>query len=97
VRELENVLRRGIIDKPADAAVLRSADLELADAGSDPDGGGAEDSGRPRSLSQLRAAWERQLLRTHLTRNGGNRDATARELGITTRNLYYKLKQHRLR
>jgi PAS domain S-box-containing protein len=96
VRELENVLRRGIIDKPADAAVLRAADLDLADASADPEGGGAAGPGRPRSLSELKAAWERQLLRTHLARNRGNREATARALGITVRNLYYKLKRHRL-
>jgi transcriptional regulator with PAS, ATPase and Fis domain len=96
VRELENVLRRGIIDKPADAAVLRGADLDLADASSEPEGGGAAGPGRPRGLSELKAAWERQLLRSHLARNQGNREATARALGITVRNLYYKLKRHRL-
>jgi PAS domain S-box-containing protein len=95
VRELENVLRRGVIDKPADAYVLRAADLDLADVSSEPENG-APASGRPRRLSELRGAWERQLLRTHLARNGGNREATARALGVTVRNLYYKLKRHRL-
>jgi PAS domain S-box-containing protein len=95
VRELENVLRRGVIDKPADAYVLRAADLDVADVSADPDGGAAP-PGRPRRLPELKAAWERQLLRTHLARNGGNREATARALGITVRNLYYKLKRHRL-
>jgi PAS domain S-box-containing protein len=95
VRELENVLRRGVIDKPAEAYVLRAADLDLADVSAEPDDG-TPASGRPRGLPELRAAWERQLLRTHLARNGGNREATARALGITVRNLYYKLKRHRL-
>jgi PAS domain S-box-containing protein len=95
VRELENVLRRGVIDKPVDASVLRAADLDLADVSSEPETG-APASGKPRRLSELRAAWERQLLRTHLVRNGGNREATARALGVTVRNLYYKLKRHRL-
>ena len=96
VRELENVLRRGIIDKPTDAAVLRAADLDLADALSEAENGGAAGPARPRSLTELRSAWERQLLRTHLARHQGNREATARALGITVRNLYYKLKRHRL-
>jgi PAS domain S-box-containing protein len=95
VRELENVLRRGVIDKPADATVLRAADLEVSDASADPHDGAAA-SDRPRRLSELKAAWERQLLRSHLARSGGNREATARALGITVRNLYYKLKRHRL-
>jgi len=95
VRELENALRRGVIDKPADASVLRAADLDLADVSSDPEDGAAA-SGKPRRLAELKAAWERQLLRMHLARNGGNRDATARALGITVRNLYYKLKRHRI-
>jgi PAS domain S-box-containing protein len=93
VRELENVLRRGVIDKPADAATLRAADLDLADAASHPE---QRLPGGPRRLSELKSAWERQLLRAHLARNGGNREATARALGITVRNLYYKLKRHRL-
>jgi PAS domain S-box-containing protein len=95
VRELENLLRRGVIDKPAEASVLRAADLDLSDASLDHEEGAAT-PGRPRRLSELKAAWERQLLRTHLARNGGNREATARALGITVRNLYYKLKRHRL-
>jgi PAS domain S-box-containing protein len=95
VRELENVLRRGVIDKPPDAPVLRAADLEVPEASAEPDDGAAA-SGKPRRLSELKAAWERQLLRSHLARSGGNREATARALGITVRNLYYKLKRHRL-
>ena len=95
VRELENVLRRGVIDKPADAQVLRARDLALADTASGPDAGVPPGDG-PRKLSELRAAWERQLLNAHLARNAGNREATARALGITARNLYYKLKRHRL-
>jgi DNA-binding NtrC family response regulator len=76
--------------------VLRAADLDLAEAGADPGGGGAAGPARPRSLSELKTAWERQLLRTSLARHQGNREATARALGITVRNLYYKLKRHRL-
>ncbi|GEJ56539.1 sigma-54 interaction domain-containing protein [Anaeromyxobacter diazotrophicus] len=95
VRELENVLRRGLIDKPPDAGVLCAADLALEDLGAGPEDGDAA-PGRPRGLPELRAAWERQLLRAQLARHGGNREATARALGITVRNLYYKLKRHRL-
>jgi PAS domain S-box-containing protein len=92
VRELENVLRRAVIDKPAEARTLRAADLEVeAAAGEAAAGAGA---GADRRLSDLRAAWERQLLRANLVRHGGNREATARALGITVRNLYYKLKRH---
>jgi hypothetical protein len=49
VRELENVLRRGVIDKPADAYVLHAADLDLADVSAEPDDGAAA-SGRPRVM-----------------------------------------------
>ncbi len=95
VRELENVLRRGLIARPPDARALRAADLELADDPADP-GAGAPAADGPRRLADLRAAWERQLLRSQLSRHAGNREATARALGITARNLYYKLKRHRL-
>jgi PAS domain S-box-containing protein len=95
VRELENVLRRGVIEKPADSHLLRATDLDLSDVAPERDDRAAA-GGRARRLSDLRASWERQLLRTQLARAGGNREATARALGITVRNLYYKLKRHRL-
>jgi PAS domain S-box-containing protein len=92
VRELENVLRRAVIDKPVDARVLRAADLETADPAAEPEAPGPAAGGR--RLSELRDDWERQLLRTHLARSAGNREAAARALGITVRNLYYKLRRH---
>ncbi|WP_242392366.1 sigma-54 interaction domain-containing protein [Anaeromyxobacter oryzisoli] len=95
VRELENVLRRGVIDRPPDASVLRASDLVLEDAAPGVEAG-APAAGGPRPLAALRADWERQLLRAQLARNGGNREATARALGITARNLYYKLRRYRL-
>ncbi len=95
VRELENVLRRGVIDKPSDAFLLRASHLERPEAAASP--GDAEPAPEgPRRLAELRAGWELQVLRAHLARNGGNREATARALGITTRSLYYKLKRYQL-
>jgi PAS domain S-box-containing protein len=95
VRELENVLRRGVIEKPPDRAVLHGDDLELSGASVDPAVDAAA-HGQRRKLSELKADWERQLLRTYLHRHRGNREATARALGITERNLYYKLKRYQL-
>jgi DNA-binding NtrC family response regulator len=44
----------------------------------------------------MKRDWERQLLEGALARHRGNRAATARSLGITVRNLYYKLGRHGL-
>jgi DNA-binding NtrC family response regulator len=55
-----------------------------------------EPGGPPRRFAELKREWERQLLAGALARNRGNRAATARSLGITVRNLYYKLDRHRM-
>ena len=49
-----------------------------------------EDDGSPRTLEEV----EREHILSTLQRLGGNRTATATELGISRRTLYYKLKEH---
>ncbi len=95
VRELENLIGRAIINMRPGDGVLDRAHFDPA---------GPQESPAPRaapgsddqSFAELKAAWERQILQSHLARNNGNRAATARTLGITVRNLYYKLNKHGL-
>jgi two-component system response regulator FlrC len=47
--------------------------------------------GAPRSLSDVAFASEAQAILETLGRNGGNRAATARSLGISERTLRYRL------
>ena len=53
----------------------------------------APGDGARRSFAERKVEWERQLLQVELARHAGNREATARSLGITVRNLYYKLRR----
>jgi transcriptional regulator with PAS, ATPase and Fis domain len=90
VREMENLLGRAVIHMQPGDEVLSRTHLDQA-WGAEvraPAPAGPEALGR---FAELKRAWERQLLEGALARNGGNRAATARSLGITVRNLYYKL------
>jgi DNA-binding NtrC family response regulator len=49
-----------------------------------------EDDGNPRTLEEV----EREHILSTLHRNSGNRTATATELGISRRTLYYKLTEY---
>ena len=85
VRELSNVLRQAVV-MASDTAV------QLADL---PDYLVAYDdkpSHEPPGLSEILAETERHLLEKALAKHGGNRTATASELGINRRTLYKKLK-----
>lgn len=95
VREMENLLGRAVIHMQPGEEVITRAHFDLAE------GAGAprpetEAGGPPRRFAELKREWERQLLDGALARNRGNRAATARSLGITVRNLYYKLERHGL-
>ncbi len=52
--------------------------------------GDAEEDAEPRSLKDL----ERRHILEALRRNGGNREKTAEELGISVRKLYYRLNEY---
>src|SRR5512137_2642913 len=89
VREMENLLGRAVIHMQPGDEVISRIHFDLAE------GAGAP-SPAPRRFSELKNEWERQLLEGALARHRGNRAATARSLGITVRNLYYKLGRHGL-
>jgi PAS domain S-box-containing protein len=95
VREMENLLGRAVIHMQPGDEVLSRVHFDRADGeeGASPAPGPGE-PGRP--FAELKRDWERQLLEAALARNRGNRAATARSLGITVRNLYYKLARHGL-
>jgi PAS domain S-box-containing protein len=96
VRELENLLRRAVIDVQPGDAELRLDHLEGTERDQvppvPPDDATPADGAR-RSFAERKVEWERQLLQVELARHAGNREATARSLGITVRNLYYKLRR----
>jgi PAS domain S-box-containing protein len=95
VREMENLLGRALIHmQPGDDVITRASfDRAEGSAAASPYPGPAE---APRRFADMKRDWERQLLEGALARHRGNRAATARSLGITVRNLYYKLGRHGL-
>jgi transcriptional regulator with PAS, ATPase and Fis domain len=95
VREMENLLGRAVIHMQPGEEVIGRTHFDLAEGTGVPPPSGAP-ADPPRRFADLKNAWERQLLEGALARHRGNRAATARSLGITVRNLYYKLGRHGL-
>ena len=83
VRELENIIEQAFVLCRGGLIELRHLPSEL----------------RPQDLSSIASSdalsmrsMERHMIETALKRNGGNRQRTARELGINPSTLYRKLK-----
>jgi DNA-binding NtrC family response regulator len=83
--ELEQALDRALRRlSPVETPVLPPGVSGLEDEAGDAEGGGAPPA---RTLEEV----EREHILATLARNDGNRTATAAELGISRRTLYYKL------
>ena len=90
IRELENVIERGVI--LSDGATI-TADC-LSPALQAPAGSGGDLSGGENlSIKKAEDAIERDLIRKALIKTGGNRTQAARILEISHRSLLYKLKE----
>ena len=94
VRELQNVIERAVVMARGD--VLTRADLPsefgTAAAGDAPDEYDS-DAPLPERVEQL----EREAIRQALAATGGNQSQAATRLGITERNLRYKLEKYGMR
>jgi two-component system NtrC family response regulator len=88
VRELENRVRRAAL--MTDGPLVGIADLEIAPASVDPDGGGDLD------LRSARLRAERDAIERAMARSGGSLSAAARLLGISRPTLYSLLETHGL-
>jgi DNA-binding NtrC family response regulator len=86
----------GEVEQALDRAMRRIAppDPPIIPDPAFPEGGDGfearEDDGSPRTLEEV----EREHILSTLQRQGGNRTATATELGISRRTLYYKLTEY---
>ncbi|KLU61381.1 arginine utilization regulatory protein RocR [Peptococcaceae bacterium CEB3] len=104
VRELENVLGRAIINMRVGDTVMEAGYLPPLDGrqgGGGQAGNGASNpaaGGRPdeSSYAELQFSWEEEVLRRALREAGGNKTQAARNLKISIRNFYYKLRRHGL-
>jgi PAS domain S-box-containing protein len=84
IRELENVIERAFILCNSERIGSEHLPSELRGSGRFPDG--------ERMIATAREAAESETIRAALERNGNNRLATARELGIHKATLYRKMK-----
>ncbi len=97
VRQLRNEIRRAVAMSVPGAAVtpdLLSPELARLDSESPVAGRSAPRARpRPRRLAAAVDQLERDLIRTALDRSDGNISETARQLGLTRRGLYLKLRR----
>ena len=101
VRELENVIGRAMIEVDYNSEVLKTRHfppLGIAHRLSETSTGDDELllEEKNSSLKDLLEAKEREVIRRTLAQNEGNRKKTAEKLGVSERNLYYKMKKHQL-
>ena len=92
VRELENCVERAVLT--AKDGCIRGYNLPESMRRSEfAESSPFEDDGGLRTLAAQVAAFERRVLEDALKRNGGNRSAAGRELGVSPRMMCYKLKK----
>lgn len=99
VRELENILGRAIIFMKVNETYMEAGHIpdfiEMDEKiKKDPPHDKEDMSAEPLSLSMNR--YERELIKHALINNNGNKTATAKSLGISVRNLYYKMEKFNL-
>ncbi|CAN0600120.1 unnamed protein product [Laminaria digitata] len=103
VRQLINVVENMVVmaigDAPEGGAVrIEATHIPAEVASGDHEGGGGESSAQTGSLAGTSLEQlEKQAIRETLKLTGGNREQTAKLLGIGERTLYRKLKEYGLR
>lgn len=101
VRELENILGRAIIFMNYSETFIDIRHLpELKNRGTGTGNSGffqdSESITMGRSLAQLTEEYEANIIQKTLNRLNGNKTLTAKTLGLSVRNLYYKLEKYKL-
>jgi PAS domain S-box-containing protein len=92
VRELENVIGRAIINMEPDEHTIKASHLQGLSVTPE-----RRDPLPEGDLEKMMSDYESRIVVAALDRNDWNKTATARELGISIRSLYYKLERHGIR
>ena len=90
VRELMNAVERALIMAEGDELEPQDFQLSLAERGAAAVPAERRVDGPAKTLGEI----EREAILAALSRNGGRREPTAQELGITRRTLFSKLKSY---
>lgn len=96
VRELENVLGRAMIFIPANQMMIEPKHLPYAEGqvqSSKPELGYSEES-KDETLSEGLERLEEEMIKRALKKFQFNRTKTAKALGVSLRNLYYKMEKY---
>lgn len=94
VRELENVTGRAMIKVSQSEEILGIDHFDFLIVSSQKRAGVLESyKGK---LNEILSSVEKQAIMQYLYKNEGNRERTARDLGISIRSLYYKIQQYEL-
>lgn len=99
VRELENILGRAIIFMKTNETVMESGhipDIIESDEKNKADLVPAKEELQSETLPEAIERYEREWIKHALINNKGNKTATAKSLGISVRNLYYKMEKLKL-
>ncbi|MGV3487704.1 MAG: sigma 54-interacting transcriptional regulator [Tuberibacillus sp.] len=98
VRELENVLGRAVIYMGIQENVIQAMHIPplLSGHGMPTSMDLPVEDGVRQSLTELMDAYEKDIIRKTLVHHNFNKTKTARALGISVRNLYYKMEKYRL-
>lgn len=96
VRELENVLGRAMINMGYHERTMRLEHLPPLEAKSRAVFPDMENGTEGETLQEVLARVEKETILRTYRQCGGNKTETARRLGISVRNLYYKLERYQL-
>jgi transcriptional regulator with PAS, ATPase and Fis domain len=100
VRELENILGRAMIFMNYYETFINIhhlPELRTKKTGTEPlVSDHSESIQQDRSLTVLVEEYESEIIQQTLRRFNGNKTATAKALGLSVRNLYYKLEKYKL-
>lgn len=97
VRELENVLGRAVIFMAIQETVIRAEHIPPLVTKENPSLAYAEvNEERSENLADIMDAYEKEIIAKTLSRYQFNKTKTAKALGISVRNLYYKMAKYHL-
>ena len=96
VRELENAVGRAMIKASASDEVLGIDNFDFLIISAHRKESNTFQSSYKGKLNEILGGIERQAIVQYLYKNEGNRERTAKELGISLRSLYYKIKNYRI-
>ncbi|KAF0818462.1 Transcriptional regulator BkdR of isoleucine and valine catabolism operon [Bacillus sp. ZZV12-4809] len=96
VRELDNILGRAIIFMNYSETQIEERHIPDLGANNPSPGIEASGEGQKKSLTQLVEQYEAKVIRQTLQKLDGNKTKTAKLLGLSVRNLYYKLEKYNI-